>query len=482
MADTRVLRPCDVADVLADPTAAGDAIPIRLIGEGTDFAAQLDEPSRAWAAALGFWGAARKHVIVPRSDGQIAAVLLGTGRGATGEPCGPAALLAGLLPGLLPAGTYRFEGVADGELAAIAWGLGAYRFTRYRSEPASQALPRLVMPDGVDPLRVRAAVEAVWLGRDLINTPASDLGPAELEAAARAVAERHGAKVSSIVGDDLLAQNFPLIHAVGRASPRAPRLVDLTWGRAQAPKLTVVGKGIVFDTGGLDIKTTAGMALMKKDMGGAASALAIAHMIMAEGIDVRLRVLLPIAENSISGNAFRPGDILTSRSGKTVEIGSTDAEGRLVLADALALADEEAPDLMISLATLTGAARVALGPDLPALYTDNDSLAGALTAAGAAIGDPAWRMPFWPGYERFFDSEIADMNNAGESPFAGSITAALFVRRYVRQAKRFAHVDLYGWRPAPRALGPKGGEPHLARALVALARSGGVRTPEGAGS
>ena len=204
MADTRVLRPCDVADVLADPTAAGDAIPIRLIGEGTDFAAQLDEPSRAWAAALGFWGAARKHVIVPRSDGQIAAVLLGTGRGATGEPCGPAALLAGLLPGLLPAGTYRFEGVADGELAAIAWGLGAYRFTRYRSEPASQALPRLVMPDGVDPLRVRAAVEAVWLGRDLINTPASDLGPAELEAAARAVAERHGAKVSSIVGDDLL--------------------------------------------------------------------------------------------------------------------------------------------------------------------------------------------------------------------------------------------------------------------------------------
>ncbi|MFZ4806809.1 MAG: leucyl aminopeptidase family protein [Hyphomicrobiaceae bacterium] len=478
MADTRALRAADVVDVLADPAGAGDAIPIRLVAEGHDLAGHLDERSRAWAAALGFTGAARKHVIVPGSDGRIAAVLLGTGRGATGEPCGPAALLAGLLPGVLPAGTYRLEGVADGELAAIAWGLGAYRFTPYRSDPAPQSLPRLAIPEGTDALRVRAAVEAVWLGRDLINTPASDLGPAELEAAARSVAERHGAKVTSIVGDDLLTQNFPMIHAVGRASPRAPRLVDLTWGRAQAPRLTVVGKGIVFDTGGLDIKTTAGMALMKKDMGGAASALAIAHMIMAEGIDVRLRVLLPIAENSISGNAFRPGDILKSRSGKTVEIGSTDAEGRLVLADALALADEEAPDLMISLATLTGAARVALGPDLPALYTDDDGLAGALTAAGAAIGDPAWRMPFWPGYERFFDSEIADMNNAGESPFAGSITAALFLRRYVRQAKRFAHVDLYGWRPTPRALGPKGGEPHLARALVALARAGGVRASE----
>jgi leucyl aminopeptidase len=329
-----------------------------------------------------------------------------------------------------------------------------------------------VLPAGPAGARVVAAVEAKWLGRDLVNTPAGDLGPAELEDAAREIAGLHGATVTSIVGDRLLAENFPMIHAVGRASTRPPRLVDIVYGRPDAPKVTIVGKGIVFDTGGLDIKTVAGMAIMKKDMGGAAAALAIAHMVMSERLDVRLRVLLPIAENSIAGNAFRPGDILQSRSGKTVEIGSTDAEGRLVLADALTLADAEAPDCLVTLATLTGAARVALGPDLPALYTDDDSLAEAIQRTGREIGDPSWRMPFWPGYERLFDSEIADMNNAGDSPFAGSITAALFLRRYVKKARRFAHFDLYAWRPAPRPLGPKGGETQVARTLVALARDG----------
>jgi leucyl aminopeptidase len=314
---------------------------------------------------------------------------------------------------------------------------------------------------------------------DIATTPvrvglaAADAG-LDIAEAALDLAGRHGATATVIVGDDLLEAGYPMVHAVGRASTRAPRIVDIRWGRRDAPKLTVIGKGIVFDTGGLNIKPVSGMAIMKKDMGGAASALAIAHMVMSAGADVRLRVMLPIAENSISGNAFRPGDILTSRCGKTVEIGSTDAEGRLVLADAISFADEEAPDTLITLATLTGAARVALGPDLPALYTDDDGLATAITEAGLALGDPSWRMPFWPGYERMFDTEIADMNNAGESPFAGSITAALFLRRYVRNARRFAHFDVYGWRPAARPLGPKGGEAQLARTLAALACDGSI--------
>jgi leucyl aminopeptidase len=318
-------------------------------------------------------------------------------------------------------------------------------------------------------------VEGVWLGRDLINTPASDLGPAELEDAARELARKHGAKVSSVVGDDLIAKNLPMIHAVGRASDRPPRLIDLTWdgtrGRADAPRVTLVGKGICFDTGGLDIKPASAMLIMKKDMGGAASALALGHMIMAAGLDLRLRILVPTADNSIAGNAFRPGDVLSSRVGKTVEIGNTDAEGRLVLADALALADEERPDTLASFATLTGAARVALGPDLPPLYTDDDDLAASLLDAGNQVGDPMWRMPLWPGYEASLDSNVADMNNVSESPFAGSVTAALFLRRFVRQAKRFVHLDIYGWRQAPKPLGPKGGEPNAARALFELLRA-----------
>jgi leucyl aminopeptidase len=314
-------------------------------------------------------------------------------------------------------------------------------------------------------------VEAIWLGRDLINTPPSDMGPDELEEAARELAARFGARISVITGTALLEQNFPMIHAVGRASPRAPRLIDLQWskpgGRDNAPRITLVGKGICFDTGGLDIKPAAGMLLMKKDMGGAATALTLGHLIMGTGLDLRLRILIPAAENSIAGNAFRPSDVLQSRSGKTVEVGNTDAEGRLVLADAISLADEEKPDSILVFATLTGAARVALGPELPALFTNDDAFAASVHTHGLNVGDPVWRMPLWAGYERHLDSDVADMNNVYESPFAGAVTAALFLQRFCKRAKRFAHFDLFGWRPAQRPLGPKGGEPQTARAVFA---------------
>ncbi len=420
-----------------------------------------------WLDSIGFKGSQRRSVLLPGSDGSLAGVALGVGAG-RGDPAGPATLLVGQLSRELPPGAYRLADSATGaEAAAIAWGLGAYRFRRYKSGDA-EPVPRLEIPPGVARDRVLAIVEAVWRARDLINTPAEDLGPAELEAAVRDLAGRHDATVETVAGDDLLARNFPMIHAVGRASTRAPRLIDLTWGREGARTVTLVGKGICFDTGGLDIKSAAGMLLMKKDMGGAAVAIALAAMVMALKLDVRLRLLVAAADNAIAGNAFRPGDVLTSRAGKSVEVGNTDAEGRLVLADALALADEAAPDTILTFSTLTGAARVALGPELPAMFTDDDALAAEILDAGLAVGDPAWRLPLWPGYERSLDSEIADMGNVSDGPFAGSIVAALFLRRFVRQARRFAHFDLYAWRPAARPLGPKGGEPQIARALLAL--------------
>jgi leucyl aminopeptidase len=434
--------------------------------------AQLGDAQKAWVDAHGFKGAARKHLLLPGADGTLAGAVLGIGEERDGDAMNRPELAIGVLPGLLPPGLYHLaDALADGELAAVAWGLGAYRFRRYKSGNGEE-VAQLRAPRGVDHARALAIIEAVWLGRDLINTPASDLGPQELEDAARQLASRHGATFSSIVGDDLLAKNFPMIHAVGRASTRAPRLIDLTWGRSGAPKITLVGKGVCFDTGGLDIKPASGMLIMKKDMGGAATALALGHMVMAAKLDVRLRILIPAVENSIAGNAFRPGDVLMSRAGKTVEIGNTDAEGRLVLADALALADEDKPELVASFATLTGAARVALGPDLPPLFTDDDKLAGAIAAAGLRVGDPVWRMPFWAGYEANLDSSVADMNNVSDGPFAGSVTAALFLRRFVKQARRYAHFDIYGWRQVPKALGPKGGEPHAARAMFEVLRAG----------
>jgi leucyl aminopeptidase len=465
--------PPQPADILVPCGTSTASRPVWLVREGTPLAelVGIDPAQRAWLEATAFEGAARKHALLPAADGGLGGAVLGLGDGEAGDPCGPSELLAGVLPGVLPAGCYRLAAAGPhDELAAISWALGAYAFRRYKEGPQN-GVPALELGPGVDRMRAVAIAEGVWLGRDLINTPSNDMGPAELEAAARALAARHGASVSSIVGDDLLRHNFPLIHTVGRASARSPRLVELRWGESPGPRITLVGKGICFDTGGLDLKPAAGMRLMKKDMGGAAAALAVGHMIMSLGLGVRLRILLAIAENSVSCNAYRPGDVIRSRAGRTVEIGNTDAEGRLVLCDALALADEEAPDLTITLATLTGAARTALGPDLPALFCDDDAFAAELVSAGAGVGDPVWRMPFWSGYERTLDSEVADMSNVSEGPFAGAVTAALFLRRFVRKSRRYAHLDIYGWRTTQRPLGPKGGEPQAARALLEVATS-----------
>lgn len=457
----------------ATGTEGARAIHFLRSGQTTADIPILTPEQRSWLDAIGFEAQVRKQAVVPGADGGVAGILLGIGNGSAGEPCGPSELLLGQLASSVPGGIYQIDDeIADPSLAAIAWGLGAYRFRRYKSANGNAEQARLAMPRGADGKSVLDIVDAIWLGRDLINTPASDLGPQELELAARAIASRYGAQVEAIVGNDLLGANLPMVHAVGRASPRSPRLIDMRWtkadGRADAPRVTLVGKGICFDTGGLDIKPPSGMLLMKKDMGGAATALALAQMIMAHDLDVRLRVLIPAAENSIDGNAFRPGDILLSRSGLTVSVGNTDAEGRLVLADALALGDEESPDAMFCFATLTGACRVALGPDLPGLFTNDDALASEIVAAGQAVGDPVWRLPLWPGYDRNLDDDIADLSNISDGPFAGAITAALFLKRFVKNAGNFAHVDLFGWRPSSGPLGPKGGEPQSARAVFRL--------------
>lgn len=463
---------CDrlpVDDIFVADGTAGQQIPIWTVEKDASLEAlPLSPEQRAWIEGVGFKGTVKQQTLVPGSDGRIAGVLFGLGDGAAGEPSGPSELLIGQLPQSLPAGSYRLANDArDPNLAAIAWGLGSYRFARYKSNSTPRTVS-LRLPQGADRDLVLNTIDAVKLGRDLINTPASDLGPAEIETAARDLAARYGARIEVTVGDDLLAKNFPMIHAVGRASPRAPRLIDLTWGREGAPTVTLVGKGITFDTGGLDIKPSSAMLLMKKDMGGAAAALTLGHMIMAQKLDVRLRILIPTAENSISGDAFRPGDVLKSRAGTTVEIGNTDAEGRLVLADAMALADEESPQSLFVFATLTGAARVALGPDLPAMFTNDEAFAAEMAATSAGVGDPVWRLPLWPGYDAKLESPVADMNNVWEAPFAGSITAALFLKRFTKKAQRFAHFDLFGWRPMPNALGPRGGEPQTARALFTV--------------
>ena len=324
------------------------------------------------------------------------------------------------------------------------------------------------MPGNVDGEDLSCILEGVTLARDLINTPANDLGPAELEAAARALAERHGAKVRVVAGDDLLKANFPLVHAVGRAAARAPRLIDLTWGEASHPKVTLIGKGVCFDSGGLDIKPESGMLNMKKDMGGAACMLALAHMLMARGIGLRLRVIIPAVENAISGASFRPRDVYRSRKGLSVEIGNTDAEGRLILADTIALADEDQPDLIADMATLTGAARVALGTEIPPFYTDDEALAAQLSDCGRSENDPVWRMPLWRPYDALLESKVADMNNVASGNFGGSITAALFLRRFVASAKAWLHFDIYAWNQTAKPGRPEGGECQAARALYAL--------------
>jgi leucyl aminopeptidase len=373
---------------------------------------------------------------------------------------------AGSLPGLLPAGVYRFANAPhDSRLAALAFALGSYRFGRYRKAEAPDV--RLVPPDGVDAAELTRTAEAAYLARDLINTPSNDMGPQELEAAARDVAARFDTSFNCISGEEL-AKNFPLVHVVGMASPRPPRLIDFSWGDPADPKVTLVGKGVCFDTGGLDLKPSSGMLLMKKDMGGAANVLALAQMVMDAGLKVRLRVLIPAVENAVAGNAFRPLDIFKSRKGLTVEIGNTDAEGRLILADALALADEEKPELLVDLGTLTGAARVALGPDLPPFYTNDETLAADVARIARQENDPLWRMPLWPPYDSWLDSKVANINNAPSGGFAGSITCALFLQRFVEAAKSWLHVDIYGWTPSAKPARPEGGECQAARAIYKL--------------
>ncbi|MBZ9943511.1 leucyl aminopeptidase family protein [Mesorhizobium sp. BR1-1-13] len=432
-------------------------LPVHLVAKDGLETAGLASSAVAWARANGFSGEAGRTLIVPAENGALGGALFGIGDG-------EGALAVGTLAKSLAEGDWHFaSSPARPELAAIALALGGYVFTRYGKKPG-KAL-RFELPAGVEAKRVRRIVEGVFLTRDLVNTPTSDMGPGELEKAVRALAEIHKAEVSVIKGDDLIEQNFPMVHAVGRASSSAPRLIDMGWGPRSAPKVTLVGKGVCFDTGGLDIKPSSGMLLMKKDMGGAANVLGLASMIMASGLNVRLRVLIPAVENSIAGNAFRPGDVLASRKGMSVEIGNTDAEGRLVLGDALALADEEEPQLLVDMATLTGAARVALGPDLPPFYTGDEALASELAAASLAVEDPLWRMPLWRPYDAKLSSKIADINNVTTDGFAGSITAALFLKRFVEKTASWAHFDIFAWNPADRPHGPAGGEAQGIRAL-----------------
>ena len=434
----------------------------------------LPDAGRTFVQACGFKAAVGHHILVPGTDGTLAAVLFGV----EAEDAGHSdPFLIGKLAGILPAGSYYYAGgIRDPFLATLGWELSAYRFTRFRK--AEPVVPELQVAADVDGERVETIASAIALGRDLINRPANDLTPSALEEAASALAEAHGASCTVIRGEDLLV-GFPLIDAVGRAATEAPRLVDFTWGDPDAPKVTLVGKGVCFDTGGLDIKPSAGMLLMKKDMGGAATALALAAMIMRRKLPVRLRVLVPIVENAIAGNAFRPGDVIASRKGPTVEIGNTDAEGRLILADALALADEEAPTLLFDFATLTGAARVALGPDLPPFYTMDNALALAITQHGEATNDPVWRMPLWDPYDALLKSKVADLNNISGGPFAGSVTAALFLRRFVEKAGSWVHFDVYGWSPTTKPGRPEGGAVQAAHLLFDLLEtrfvsSGGV--------
>jgi leucyl aminopeptidase len=440
------------------------AVPILFVtaktfGEATKI---LDEREHVFVRAAGFEPKAGRHLLVPAPDGKLAGILFGLEN--ADDPVKDL-FRPGQLAGVLPSGTYRFGNAPhDARLAALAIALGTYQFVRYRK--ADPRAIKLVVPDGVDGEDLSRIAEAVTLCRDLINTPSNDMGPAELEAAARALGKQHGAKLQVIRGK-ALAKNFPLVHAVGTGSARAPRLIDMTWGKPNNPKITLVGKGVCFDTGGLDIKPDTGMLNMKKDMGGAATALALAHMIMSRGLKIRLRVIIPAVENSISGTSFRPRDIYSSRKGISVEIGNTDAEGRLILADALTLADEDKPALIADFATLTGAARVALGPDMPPFFTDDDKLANELGRASAAENDPLWRMPLWRPYETMLDSKVADLNNVATGGYAGSITAALFMRRFVT-AKSWVHFDIFAWTPSAKPGRPEGAECQTARALYAM--------------
>ncbi len=458
-------------DCLLPSSTSTPCVPIRFVepGEGNDHLKGLTGAQTAYLEATGFTPSAGRIALLPDAEGGLALVLFGLGAAGDAErtPLAPGKLADGL-----PAGTYRFDNAPDDStLAVVAFALSRYRFDTYRGGRdggTDNSDVKLIVPADVDEADVLRIVEGISLARDLINTPSNDMGPDELEAAARTLAESHGAAVSVTTGEHLLEAGFPMIHAVGRASARQPRLIDISWGDASAPKLTLVGKGVCFDTGGLDLKPAAGMLMMKKDMGGSACVLGLASMIMAAKLPVRLRVLVPAVENAVSANAFRPGDVLESRKGLSVEIGNTDAEGRLVLGDALTLACEEEPDLVIDMATLTGAARVALGPDLPAVFTGDDALAADISRHSDSAHDPVWRLPLWQPYMKMIDSKIADINNAGTGGFAGAITAGLFLSRFVTDTARWVHVDAYCWNQSSRPGRPEGGEAQVIRGLYAL--------------
>ncbi len=464
-----------VSNPLAFADHTPDAVPLWFVTKESwpSISASLPDAAKVFAKASGFEPVAGRHLVVPDSQGQIALVLFGLEAKSTRQidPFLPAKLVT-----VLPSGIYAFANAPhDAGLAALGWLLASYRFTRYKK--AGAVLPRLCVPDGVDGDHLALIAQGQALGRDLVNTPANDMGPQALEEAALDLATRHGAIAHVIGADDLLAMNFPLIHAVGRAAAQGSRLVELVFGPENGPKVTIVGKGVTFDTGGLNIKPGDSMFLMKKDMGGAATALALAHLIMAAKLPVRLRVLLPIVENAVSAPAFRPGDIYPSRKGLSVEIGNTDAEGRLILADALTYADEDVPELLIDFATLTGAARVALGPDLPPFYTQDDALAADIARHCRKVNDPVWRLPLWEPYDALVEGKFSDLTNAPASPFAGSITAALFLRRFVEKAGSWVHFDIYAWNPAGKHGRPEGGEVQSARMWFSLLaeRYGGGR-------
>lgn len=434
------------------------AVPIHVVTQSS--LPSLPSRLRDIANGQGFEAAPMAVLLCPDTSGKLADVVVGAP--ATGAD--PFAL--GSIASRLPPGNYKFAARQPNDhLVSLGWCLELYRYDPFR--PAEPRAVTLEAPKGINRESVIDEANATYAVRDMVNAPSNLLGPAEIESAARVVAKRHRARLTVTQGPKL-QRNFPLVHIVGAASPRVPRLIDFTWGNSKHPKLTLVGKGVCFDTGGLDIKPSAGMLLMKKDMGGAATVLGLAQLIMQRKLPVRLRVLIPAVENSISGNAFRPGDVFKTRKGLTVEIGNTDAEGRLILCEALAFADEEKPDMIIDMATLTGAARVALGPDLPPFYVDDDQVADAVMKHGFAVNDPLWRMPLWHPYMQMIESPVADINNAGAGGFAGSITAALFLRRFVEHTKHHLHFDIFAWVPTAKPGRPKGGEAQSMRALYSF--------------
>lgn len=442
---------------LADPAAP--AIPIHILrtSEWGPWIEAHSETLRRMAATYDFKAQNGRVLVVPATDGAIERVLLGAGDKANAQ-------VVGALSQHLPAGDYRIA-FAPKDFAAtamaIAWGLGAYAYERYK--PRKRPAPRLCPPEGADMDEAGRVVRATWLVRDLVNTPANICSPTGLHTTAVEVAERYGAELDAVVGYDLVTENYPLIYAVGQAAAESPRLLHLSWGDPANPRVALVGKGVTFDTGGLDLKPAAGMRMMKKDMGGAAHALALAQIIMDACLPVKLDVFLAVVENAVSSNAFRPGDVIRSRKGPSVEIDNTDAEGRLILADALARACEDNPALVLDFATLTGAARTALGPDLPPFFTDDEALAADLISASWEAHDPIWRLPLWDAYEGDMDSPIADLKNTGDGAFAGAIFGALFLRRFVN-TKAWAHFDVFAWAPKEKPARPAGGEAQALRA------------------